>query len=303
MAFLGVADPLSYVAMGVIVAAVLYSWWRKALLTFPITVACVVIYALEVVSENGILFDLALYHVPPPFAAYSPPWTWVTYQFLHFGVSHLLFNILALMLIAPPFEDRIGSLRFGVLYFVGGIVGGLGFLLFYFNQATALVGASASISAIFGGYGRLYPRERIQLFFPIPGLPAFRVIDVVVGFLVLETAFSVLGGFFGPLSGIAWIAHVIAMALGFAIAPLVMRIPSRRHRPHKKVSFASWQTFATTPELREILEEAQRADIPEIREAWMEKFVAAMRCPKCGGPVKKSLGRLTSSCGWKGRVP
>lgn len=296
------SDPLSYVAVAVIAGAVVYSYWRKALLTFTITVACVIVFALEVVSQDAIWGDLALYHISFVLPPFSAPWTYVTYQFLHANISHLLFNILALMLIAPPFEDRIGSLRFGVLYFVGGVLGGLGFLLFYLSQSVVLVGASASISAVFGGYGRLYPRDRIQLFFPIPGLPSFRVIDVVIGFLVLETVFSYVGGLFGPLAGIAWLAHVIAMAFGFAAAPLVMRIPSQRRRPLRKISFASWQALATTPELRSILEEAQRADLPEIREAWMEKFVRAMRCPQCGGPVKRSFGRLSSPCGWRARM-
>ena len=295
------SDPLSLVAVAVIVGAVVYSYWRKALLTFTVTVACVIVFALEFVSATS-LADLVLYHVAGPFAAFSPPWTYVTYQFLHASPSHLLFNVLALILIAPPFEERIGSLRFGALYFLGGIIGGAGFLLVYFSQSVALVGASASISAVFGAYGRLYPRDRVQFFFAIPGLPSFRVIDVVIGFLVLETLFTVIGSSLGPLSNIAWLAHVIAMAFGFAAAPVVMRIPSKRGRPLKAISFASWQSLATTPELRGILEEAQKADLPEIRDAWMDKFVRALRCPQCGGPVKHTLGRLTSACGWKERI-
>lgn len=302
MALAGFYDPLSYVAMAVISGAVLYSVWRKALLTFTLSAACVIIYGLEFTTNNLIVADLALYHFPPPIAVYSPAWTYITYQFLHASPAHLLFNLLALLLIAPELEDRIGTLHFGVLYFAGGVVGGAGFLLLNLSQAVILVGASASISSIFGAYGRLYPRDRVQLFLPLPGAPTFRVIDMVIGFLVLETALSVLGGFFGPITAIAWQAHVVAMAFGFAVAPLVMRLPSKRKRPLKKISFATWQNLATTPELRAILEEAERADLPEIRDAWMEKFVRAMRCPKCGGPVKRSFGRLSSSCGWKARI-
>lgn len=302
MALVGVSDPLSYVAMAAIVGAVLYSYWKKALLTFTIVFACAIVFALEVMSDDRIWADLALYRFTFFGSAVSPPWTLVTYQFVHAGLTHLLFNVLALIFIAPVFEDRIGSLRFGVLYFVGGVVGGGGFLLLNLSRSVILVGASASISAIFGAYGRLYPRDRIQLFLPLPGLPAFRVIDIVIAFLVLETALSVLGGAFGPLAGVAWQAHVIGMAFGFAAAPLAMRIPSKRSRPLKKISFASWRSLATTPELRGILEEAERADLPEIRDAWLEKLVRAMRCPQCGGPVKRSFGRLTSPCGWKARL-
>jgi membrane associated rhomboid family serine protease len=301
VAYPGVYDPLSYVAFAAIAGAVLYAYWRKALLTFTIVFACGVVFALEVVSGYAVWPDLALYHFTFSGSGFSPPWTLVTYQFVHAGLTHLLFNVLALIFIAPVFEDRIGSLRFGVLYFVGGVLGGAGFLILN-PSSVILVGASASISAVFGAYGRLYPRDRIQLFLPLPGAPTFRVIDIVIAFLVLETALSLFGGVFGPLAGVAWQAHVIGMAFGFAAAPLVMRIPSKRLRPLKKISFASWRSLATTPELRGILEEAERADLLEIRDAWLEKFVRAVRCPQCGGPVKRSLGRLTSSCGWKAKI-
>lgn len=301
-----VSDPLSYVAMAVIAGSLFYTYWRKALLTFTIVFACVAVFALEVVSHDVIWGDLALYRLLLSPTVLSPPWSFVTYQYIHANLAHLLFNVLALIFIAPVFEDRIGSLRFGVIYFIGGVLGGAGFLVLNLSQSVILVGASASISAVFGAYGRLYPRDRFTLFLPLPGMPSFRVIDMVIAFILLETVLSLLPGFLGDrlgfLSGIAWQAHVIGAAFGFAAAPLVMRIPSGRHRPLKRISFASWQALATTPELRSILEEAERADLPEIREAWLEKFVAAMRCPQCGGPVKRSFGRLASPCGWRAKV-
>ena len=128
------------------------------------------------------------------------------------------------------------------------------------------------------------------------------MIDLVIGFLVLETALSFFGGFVPFASNVAWEAHVVAMVFGLAVAPLVMRIPVGRHRPLKRVSLDPWRALATTPELRSILEEAERADLPEIRDAWLEKFAQAKRYHRCGGPVKRSFGRLTSRCGWRGRV-
>ncbi len=314
MAFLGLEDPASFVALAVIVGAVVYSYWRKALLTFTITVACCIIYGLEVATDNAIWIDLSLYHNVPFFALFSPaltlvalpplspPWTFVTYQFLHASIQHLLFNVLAFVLIAPVFEERIGSFRFGVLYFAGGVVGAIGFLLLNASSAVILIGASGSISAIFGGYGRLYPHDRVQLFFPIPGIPALPIIDVVLGFLVLETVLSFFGGSVPILGAVAWEAHVIAMIFGLVVAPLIMRIPVGRKRTLKKIAIGPWRALATTPELRSIIEEAERADLPEIRDAWLEKFVKAMRCPRCGGPVKRSFGRLSSPCGWRGRL-
>ena len=314
MGFLGFFDPVSLVAIAVIAGALLYSYWKKALLPFTLAVACFVIYGLEVASNDAIWIDLSLYHgvtyfpilasgftlvaLPP----ISPAWTFVTYQFLHASIEHLLFNMLALLLIAPVFEERIGSLRFGVLYFAGGVVGAAAFLVWNFATPVLLVGASASISSVIGGYARLYPRDRVTLFLPLPGIPSIPIIDLAIGFILLETLLSFVPGFLPFLGSIAWLAHVFAMIFGIFVAPLVMKIPVGRQRPLRKMSFDAWRAYATTPELRSILEEAERADLPEIRDAWLEKFVKAMRCPQCGGPVKRSLGRLTSPCGWRGRL-
>lgn len=314
MAFLGFFDPVSLVAIAVIAGAVVYSYWKKALLTFTLTVACFIIYGLEVATNDAIWIDLALYHGVTYFPlsssgltlvvlpSLSPVWTFVTYQFLHASIEHLLFNMLALILIAPIFEERIGSFRFGVLYFTGGVVGAGAFLAWNFTTPVLLVGASASISAVIGGYARLYPRDRVQLFLPLPGVPSIPIIDLALGFIILETLLSFVPGFLPFLGAIAWLAHVFAMIFGIFVAPLVMRIPVGRQRPLRKMSFDAWRAHATTPELRSILEEAERADLPEIRDAWLEKFVKAMRCPKCGGPVRKRLGRLASPCGWRGRL-
>ncbi len=314
MALLGFFDPLSWAAIAVIVGALVYSYWKKALLTFTLALACFIVYGLEVASNDVIWIDLGLYHNVAYFPIYSagvtlvalpslsPAWTFVTYQFLHASIPHLLFNMLALILIAPVFEERIGSLRFGVLYFVGGIVGAAGFLLWNYGSSVFLVGASASISAVIGGYARLYPHDRVTLFLPIPGVPSIPIIDLALGFIILETLLSFVPGFLPFLGSIAWLAHVFAMIFGIFAAPLVMKLPVGRQRPLRKMSFDAWRALATTPELRSILEEAQRADLPEIRDAWLEKFVRAMRCPECGGPVKQSLGRLTSPCGWRGRL-
>ncbi len=297
----GIVSPFSYVALAVIVASVVYAFWRRALLSLTLSVAILVVFALQVLSEYLVWLDLALFETG---GTVSAPWTWVSFQFLHAGVSHLMLNLLGMLLIAPVFEERIGSARFAVLFFAGGAVGAAGFLALNLSApGVILVGASGGISAIFGAYGRLYPRDRIVLFLPLPGVPALPVIQVVVGFLVLETVLSVLPSFgVGFGSNVAWEAHVIATVFAFAVAPLVMRIPAGKVRMRKPTPVGGLQDLATTPELRSILAEAGSADIPELREAWIEKFAAKARCPSCGGPLRLRFGGLSSPCGWKRRL-
>lgn len=294
MVFLSIA---SLAAIGAIVAAVAYAFARKAFLSLTLSIAILIVFALEL-ADPIVGSELELGHAG---AVWSAPWTWITFQFLHASLAHLLFNLMALLFIAPVFEERIGSVRIAVLFILGGGVGALGFILLYWSTAVALVGASAGISAVFGAYGRLYPRDRVALFLPLPGVPALPVIDVVLGFILLEAALSYTGFFFG-LGQIAWAAHVLAAVFGLAAAPLVMRLPSGSTHKERLTPVAGLEPLATTPELRTILDEAVASDIPELRDAWVEKFVARARCPRCGGPLHRRFGHLSSSCGWRGRV-
>src|SRR5438552_731433 len=75
-----------------------------------------------------------------PVLILSRPWTLVTYMFVHAGVSHLLFNMLALFFFGPRLEFELGGERFLWLYFTSGIAGGL--LSFVFSPLVAIVGAS-----------------------------------------------------------------------------------------------------------------------------------------------------------------
>ncbi len=252
--------PASLAAIAVIVLATAYGFVRKAPLSLMFAVAILVVYALQVatsafgfVLSSPVVFDLGLFAArgSPP-----APWTWITFEFVHASETHIFLNLLGLILISPTLEERIGSRRWAIVYFVGGAVGALVFLLVHLGVTVLLVGASAGIFAAFGAYGRLYPRDRIALFLPIPGVPSFLVIEVVVIFLALEG----LLGFLGPL-GIAWEAHVGALVFGFATAPFFMRIPLRGGRG-RLVPVNSLEDLATSPELQRILHEAERADLP-----------------------------------------
>lgn|GEM_PF-4719724 len=285
-------DPLSSVAIGVIVVATLYAVLRKALLSLVYAITVLTIFALQVV-EPLVTFDLGLLYVP----GRSPvPWTFITFQFVHGSLAHVLLNLTGFVFLTPVFEERVGSLPWAVLFFLGGAVGALSMIALS-GGAFLLVGASAGLLCLLGAYGRLYRRERITLFLPVRGMPSLPVLYVVIGFLVLETILSLVPP--GGLQGIAWAGHVGGLAFGFAAGPLVSRLSGRKARPVRPAHLEGLQDLATTPELRSSLEQATRADLPEVRQAWVEQFVRAVRCPKCGGPVRSSWGALRSDCGWR----
>src|SRR2546426_1373247 len=139
-------------------------------------VAILGVYALQVatsafgsVLSSPVVFDLGLFAArgSPP-----APWTWITFEFVHASETHIFLNLLGLILISPALEERIGSWRWAIVYFVGGAGGALVFLLVDFGGPGLLVGASAGIFAAFGAYGRLYPRGRGVPFPPPPRGPS-----------------------------------------------------------------------------------------------------------------------------------
>src|SRR5207249_4800303 len=155
----------------------------------------------------------------------------------------------------PSRRSRSSSLRrrtrAALLSVVRGAGGAVVFLLVQLGALVLRVGASAGIYAVFGAYGRLYPRDRVTLFLPIPGVPSLPVVEVVVIFLILEPRLGLLG----PL-GIAWEAHVGALIFGFATAPFFMRLPLRGGRG-RLIPVKAIADLATPPDLQRILGEAE----------------------------------------------
>ena len=79
-------------------------------------------------------------------------WTLFTYMFVHFGLLHILSNMLWLYFLGRVFSDLLGGARLTAVYIIGGLAGGL---LFIAGDAIlpgggnhSLVGASAGVTAI-----------------------------------------------------------------------------------------------------------------------------------------------------------
>lgn len=132
-----------------------------------------------------------------PRFALIQPWTVITYQFVHAGVAHLLFNMLGLFFFGSRLEVHLGSRHFLGLYFVSGVAGAL---LSTPNLDTPIVGASAAIFGVFLGFARFWPHERVYIWGILP--VEARVLVVVMTVLALFGGFG-LGG-----RGIAHFAHL-----------------------------------------------------------------------------------------------
>jgi len=133
-----------------------------------------------------------------PMYSLRHPWTILTYMFLHAGVSHILFNMIALWVFGPRVESRIGERRFIQLYLVSGICGAL--LSFLFAPMSPIVGASAAVYGVMLAYAMYWPRDRILI---------WGVLPIEVRWLVaLATIMSLTYGFGGARDGVAHFAHL-----------------------------------------------------------------------------------------------
>ena len=74
--------------------------------------------------------------------------TLVSYQFLHGGWEHLLFNMLFLWVFGDNVEDALGHIRFIAFFVICGVAGGLFHGLIGPQSLTPTIGASGAIAGV-----------------------------------------------------------------------------------------------------------------------------------------------------------
>ena len=133
-----------------------------------------------------------------------------TYMFVHANSTHLLVNMLGIFFIGPAVEQTIGSYRFFVLYYLCGLLGGLGWSLLA-EPGAVCVGASGALMGILGAFGALYPNAKLLLWFVLP-IKAW----VLVTLLVIWELYETVG--VHKIGGIANAAHLIGAIAGICYA-------------------------------------------------------------------------------------
>jgi membrane associated rhomboid family serine protease len=143
-------------------------------------------------------------------------WTFVTYMFVHGSFSHILFNMLALLIFGMHVERQMGSREFLLFYFVTGTLAGIfSFVVYYLtgSYAVILMGASGAIFAVELAYAVFFPHSIIYLW----GILPLRAPVMVLGFTALELVSSI----FSLNQGVAHLTHLAGF--GFAWLYFVIR--------------------------------------------------------------------------------
>jgi membrane associated rhomboid family serine protease len=146
------------------------------------------------------------------------PWTLVTYMFLHGGILHIVFNMLALYWFGGRVEERLGGRQFVTLYLISGIGGAL---LSFATPRVPILGASGAIMGVMTAYAKYWPRQRFYIYGVLP-VEAWLLVTIYV---ILDI--SGAGGLGG--AGIAHFAHLGGFGTGFLYLKwLELRSPGRR---------------------------------------------------------------------------
>lgn len=134
-------------------------------------------------------------------------WQLFTYQFLHGGLFHLLFNMLALWMFGCDLERRWGSEFFLKYYFVTVVGGGILNLVLLPEQTAPSIGASAGVYGILLAFGLIYPNQIIYFYFLFP--IKMKHFVWIIGAIALYSAMAAGHG------GIAHLAHLGGMIFGY----------------------------------------------------------------------------------------
>lgn len=184
------------------------------------------------------------------FSAHFLPWQLITYQFIHFDIWHIFFNMFALWMFGIELEHNWGSTKFLVFYLLSGIGAAITQLIIPFiipgYPGAPTIGASGAVYGVLLAFGFSYPDRPIFMFpFFIPIPAKF--------FVLLYTGLALIMGISGSAdSNIAHFAHLGGALTGFILfkfgdrwriysffEKIVNKKPSQRVYSTKKPKFTN----------------------------------------------------------------
>jgi membrane associated rhomboid family serine protease len=157
---------------------------------------------------------------------HSSPLTWITYQFMHASWTHLIGNMIMLLIFGAALETVAGSLWLGFIYILTGIAGAWAFLILGHETLAPMIGASGSLSGVMAFYAAFEKKKRVSFFYFISPFPGYYGWIYLPTLLIFPLCFlSDLAGYLSTPAeigtGIAYTAHIggafLGACLGFGL--------------------------------------------------------------------------------------
>jgi membrane associated rhomboid family serine protease len=179
---------------------------QKPVVTYTIVAICVLVYLVElihsqiVVSGGMIGYGVALgqwYRLITSAFLHEPPGSGI-------GLTHIAFNMWALIVIGPPLERLLGRSRYIALYLISALAGSV--VLYLISPSELAIGASGAIFGLFGGFIVMARKLRLDM----RQIVVLIVINLAITFLV---------------PGIAWQDHIGGLIAGAALTAAYVYAP------------------------------------------------------------------------------
>ena len=198
-----------------------------------------------IIGANVVLFLATLFYAPLQIQLGLVPmwvlhenrlWQPVTYMFIHAGLFHIIFNMLALWMFGTELERIWGTRFFLKFYFVTGIGAAVITILLSlvpFLPTRALygadiVGASGAIYGVLLAYALYFPERKIyyMMLFPIPA----RVFVLIMGAVAFISSLSESGG-------VANATHLSGLLVAYVYLTTVRKGPRMQLNPWAEVKY------------------------------------------------------------------
>ena len=208
--------------------------------TFPVvTVTLIALNLLiyfrqSVLDQHGLIMFLSQYALIPAMFTESIQSQFVaglfhlpliTAIFLHGSWFHVISNMLYLWIFGDNIEDKLGRVRFLLLYLLTGISGNLAHIMTDPQSPLPVLGASGAVAGVLGAYILAFPRARITslifilFFITVRDIPAFY-------FLLFWFLLQIYNGIasLGIMgTTVAWWAHIGGFITGMILLILLRR--------------------------------------------------------------------------------
>jgi uncharacterized protein len=162
--------------------------------TLWIILICAIIYVLQLLipglTDLFVLNNRAIYNYEI--------WRFLTSIFIHGSVSHIFYNMVALVLFGLILEKLIGGKKFLMVFLLSGIIANIITVNFY----PASLGASGAIMGIIGCLAAIQPFRMVWAYGPVP------VIVAAIAYVLIDVF-----GVFYP-TGTGNIAHLSGIGVG-----------------------------------------------------------------------------------------
>jgi membrane associated rhomboid family serine protease len=190
-------------------------------------------------------------------------WQFLTFQFLHDGLPHLVLNSIALYFFGRPVEERLGKPHLLKLYLLSGVLGGvlqalLGLMSPQFSGP--MVGASAGICGLVAAFSLLEPDQYVYIGLIIPLrarylLPLMIALPLVFLLLAADSHVAHAAHLGGTLGGIAYLRWVVSGGFRWTWRPF-----GRTARPRELVKTASTRRAFWQREVSKTVEDLPPAE-------------------------------------------